>query len=332
MTDHITLAHGSGGSLTRTLMRTVFLRHLLNPELEKEDDATVLSVNSDRIAFTTDNFIENPLFFKGGDLGKLAVCGTVNDLSVTGADPQYLSAGYIIEAGYPIKELELLVKSMAATAFECGVKVVSMDVKVLEKGNGGRVYINTSGIGVLEKTLDKQIESGDDILVSGTLGEHELTILLARNNIDIKEDIRSDCAPLNSLVRSLMEKTEGIRVMKDPSRGGLITSLYKLMRLKAFGVILEEDKIPIKVEVRSICDKMGADPLYLANQGKMILICDNNYTRKIIEIMHSHPLGKDAAVIGKVTDRFTDKVCLTKQTGEEIILNLKTGSYLYKSC
>ena len=332
MSDYITLAHGSGGSLTRTLIRTVFLRHLQNPELEKEDDATVLAVNSDLIAFTTDNFIENPVFFKGGDLGKLAVCGTVNDLSVTGADPKYLSAGYIIEEGYPIKELELLVKSMAASAFECGVKVVSMDVKVLEKNVGGRVYINTSGIGVLKKPLNKQIQAGDDIIVSGTLGEHELTILLARNKIEIKEEIQSDCAPLNSLTRSLMEKTEGIRVMKDPSRGGLITALYKLMQLKAFGVILQENMIPVKDEVRNICNKMGIDPLYLANQGKLILICDSDSSEKIISVMHSHPLGRKAAVIGKVTDGFTDKVCLAKNTGEEVILSLKTGSDLNKSC
>jgi len=333
MTESITLAHGSGGSATRELMRNLFLRLLHNPELDQEGDAALVTLESGNIAFTTDSYTVDPLFFSGGDLGRMAVCGTVNDLAVSGAEPKYLSAGFIIEEGFALKELEKLVKSMANTAFECGVKVIAADVKVVEKGKGGGVYINTSGIGISRPgKLTGKIGAGDKLVVSGGLGEHELAVVVERNHLHTPVSVSSDCAPINALTRMLLEQTEGIKAMKDPSRGGLVTALYKMQKVFKAGILLEENYIPIKEEVKSLCISMGLDALYLASQGKLILICAADTAPAIVEIMKRHPLGKDAAIIGEVTDRFTDKIVLHKKTGEEIVLNLKAGSDSYRIC
>jgi len=333
MIESITLAHGSGGSASRELMRNVFLRELHNPELEREGDAALLTMESVHIAFTTDNFTVSPLFFNGGDLGKMAVCGTVNDLAVSGAEPKYLAAGFIIEDGFALKDLERIVKSMSKTAFECGMKVVATDVKVVEKGKGDGIYINTTGIGIARPDkLSGNIEPGDKLIVSGTLGEHELAVILERKNLRTPVSIASDCAPLNALTRTLLEQTEGIKLMKDLSRGGLLSALYKAKNRFKYGVILQEDSIPLKAEVKDLCRLLGLNALYLANQGKLMAICDKASAPAIIQIMKQHPLGREAAVIGEITAQFADKVVLHKATGEEIILSLKIGSESYRIC
>lgn len=333
MTDRITLAHGAGGALTRKLMRQVFLRHLHNPELSALGDSAPLNITSDRIAFTTDNFVVDPIFFPGGDLGKLAVCGTVNDLAVSGAEPKYISAGLIIEEGYPLDNLEKLVISMANASFESGVKVVCADVKVVERGKADGVFINTSGLGVdTEKISSEPVNPGDIVIISGTVGDHEIAVINARIDFHIKTSIVSDCAPLTPLIRTLLDQVQGIKMMRDPTQGGIATLLCKWVESSAYGIKIREKDIPIAPNIRSVCQILGLDPLYLANQGKAALICRPSDAQRIIDIMHKNPLSRDAAIIGKVWDDFPGKVILQTETEGEKILEMRAGEGSYRVC
>ena len=333
MKEKISLAHGAGGTFTRQLMQTVIVRHLHNQELGKQEDASLLPISTEKAAFTTDSYVVDPLFFEGGDIGKLAVCGTVNDLSVAGADPQYLSAGFIIEEGFPISDLESIVKSMGNTSFECGVKIVSADIKVVPQGKGNGLYINTAGIGLYsDNGLGGMIEEGDKVILSGTLGEHELAVILARNRFRTDIRISSDCTPLNALTRTLFASKAKIKQMKDPSRGGLVTALYKWVDLRDYGIILNASKIPISAEVESLSKTLGLDPLHLSNQGKMVLIASENETDKILQIMRNNPIGRQSAIIGEVSKNVRGRVVLNKQNGEEVILGMKSGMESIRVC
>jgi len=333
MNEKITMAHGAGGTFTRQLMQNVIIRHLHNPELGKQEDASIIPITTENAAFTTDSFVVDPLFFNGGDIGKLAVCGTVNDLAVAGSDPQYLSAGFIIEEGFPVSELEKIVKSMGNTSFECGVKIVSADLKVVSQGKGNGIYINTAGIGYFtDKFLGGPIEDGDKVIISGTIGEHELAVLLARHQFRTDISITSDCATVNTLTRTLLTSEVKVKKMKDPSRGGLVTALHKWVNLCDYGIILEESSIPISPEASELSEALGLDPLHLANQGKIVLISSKEDADEIVRIMRENPLGRQAAVAGTVSKASRGRVILQRNNGEEIILGMKSGMESIRVC
>ena len=308
----IEIGHGSGGKLTKELIENLFLKHFNYPELHALGDATYLE-GSGKIAVTTDSYVVRPLFFPGGDIGRLAVSGTVNDLTVSGALPKYLTAGFIIEEGFPLKELEKIVASMAETAKEAGVKIVAGDTKVVERGKCDGVYINTSGVGEVVRELSpKLIKPGDKILITGSVGEHGMAISLAREEFELESEIESDCAPLNSLLTSLFE-LPGLRFMRDATRGGLATVVIEACESAGLGALLEEEKIPVREDVRFICDMLGYDPLYLANEGKAVVVVSPEDAERALEVLRSHPLGRNAQIIGEITE------------GGEVLLKTEVG-------
>lgn len=295
----IDMSYGSGGKQTGNLINEVFLKHFDNKILRKMEDSAVLNV-SGRIAYTTDSFVVTPMFFPGGDIGKLAVCGTVNDLSMMGAIPKYLTAGFIIEEGAELETIERIAESMAVAAKEAKVKIVAGDTKVIE-GNGG-VYINTSGIGEIVKqgVSISNCKSGDAILLSGYLGEHHAAIMSKRMEID--NQIQSDCAPLSSIVQKLIKEDINIRCMRDVTRGGLATVLNEVASNSNCKVVLLEEALPVSSEVRGFCDILGLDPLYMANEGKMIAIVPKNQAEKALKAMKATKYGKNAAIIGNIQE------------------------------
>lgn len=333
MTDKIKIEHGAGGAMTKKLMENLFLRLLHNPELGEMDDSSSVEISGVKAAFTTDNYIVRPLFFNGGDIGKIAVCGTVNDLAMSGAEPRFLSAGFIVEEGFSEEELSGIVKSMSNTAFECGVKVVCSDLKVVESGKGDGIYINTSGIGEYTSNYSPvEMEEGDSIILSGTIGEHELAIITSREGYKVKEQIKSDAASLNSLVRSLLSKSSGIKRMKDPTRGGVVTALYKWISTSNYGIIIDKEKVPVMPAAKHICELLGLDPLYMANMGKMLMICRREKTEEILTVLKAHPLGENAALIGTVSSECRGMLIERNKRGEEKIKELKSGSQQSRIC
>ena len=333
MTETITLAHGAGGSLTRNLMRSVFFKYLQSPELSFLSDAAHLELESDNIAFTTDNFVVSPIFFPGGDLGKLAVCGTVNDLSVSVAEPKYISVGIIVEEGYPIADLERLAKSMADVSFESGVKIVCSDIKAVERGKGDGVFINTAGVGIINGGLSNEpVKAGDKIITSGTMGEHEIAVVAARHKLRLGTTIKSDVAPLNSLIRTFINKCDGIKAMSDPTQGGLVTLLHKWVESNPYGIRIFGKKAPISPEVKSAARLLGLNPFYLANQGRVVLICAENDADKVVSIMRKHPLGKNAAIIGEIAEDIQGKVILQSDSEGEKILEMRSGEGHSRVC
>lgn len=312
----VEIGHGSGGKLTRELIEKVFLKHFNAPELKPLQDSSYVPVNHKKIAITTDSYVIRPRFFPGGDIGKLSICGTVNDLTVSGAVPKYISVGFILEEGLPLEELEKIVESMAKTAKEAGVKVVTGDTKVVEKGRCDGVYINTTGVGEVVRELSPlSSEPGDIVIVSGYVGDHGTAISLAREAFEIETQVKSDCAPLNSLLLPLLE-VEGLRWMRDPTRGGVATTLIEFSESSELGVRLYEEKIPIREEVQFISEMIGYDPLYLANEGKAVIVVSSKDAERALEILKSHPLGKDARIIGEVTEDFKGVRLITKIGGE----------------
>ncbi|WP_457681642.1 hydrogenase expression/formation protein HypE [Thermovibrio sp.] len=298
----VEIGHGSGGKLTKELIEEVFLKHFNSSSLHKLLDATVLD-GFKRIAITTDSYVVQPLFFPGGDIGKLSVSGTVNDLTVSGAVPRYLTAGFVIEEGFPIDELERIVSSMARTAREAGVEVVAGDTKVVEKGKCDGVYVNTSGVGEVVRELSPTlVKPGDLIIFTGYLGEHGIAISLAREAFELETQIKSDCVPLNSLLTPLF-KLPGLRFMRDATRGGLATVLVELSEATGLGALIYEDKLPVREDVAFICEMLGYDYLYLANEGKALVVVSQEDGEKALEILRSHPLGRNAEIIGEITER-----------------------------
>lgn len=295
----IDMSYGSGGKQTGNLIQEIFLKHFGNKTLNRLEDAAVLKV-SGRIAFTTDSFVVTPLFFKGGDIGKLAVCGTVNDLSMMGAVPKYLTAGFIIEEGTELETLERIVKSMSAAAKEAGVKIVAGDTKVIE-GNGG-IYINTSGIGeiAISGVSIANCKAGDAIILSGNLGEHHAAVLSHRMGID--NAITSDCAPLNGITAELVREKIKVHCMRDVTRGGLATVLNEAAEQSSCAVELWEEALPVSSEVRGFCDILGLDPLYMANEGKLIAVVAQNQADKALKAVRSGKYGKNAEIIGRITE------------------------------
>jgi hydrogenase expression/formation protein HypE len=327
----IEIGHGSGGKLTRNLIENIFLKYLNSAELTPLEDAAYIKLKSKSIAITTDSYVVRPLFFPGGNIGKLAVCGTVNDLVVSGAIPRYLSIGFILEEGFPIERLEEIVKSISETSRDAGVSIVTGDTKVVEKNKCDGMFINTTGIGEIVKPLSSSnISAGDAVIVTGTIGDHGTAIALARNEFDIKAPVESDCASLNGLLVPLL-KIEGLRWMRDPTRGGVVTVLSELSETIGLGVEIFEDRLPVREDVRFISDMLGYDPLYLANEGKAIIITSAESTNKIVRILKKHPLGINTAVIGNISSQFS-KVRLRTTIGGERLLDMMEEDMLPRIC
>ncbi len=336
MDKRILLSHGSGGYKTDALIKEIFLKHLGNQYLEKLPDSSILDLAKGKIAFTTDSYVIDPLFFPGGDIGKLAVCGTVNDLAVSGAVPKYLSAGFIIEEGLETETLEKIVISMAKEAKNAGVTIVTGDTKVLNKGKGDKLFINTAGIGLLQDEYSNigegnKIKPGDHIIINGPLGNHAIAVMMARENMGVGTPVKSDCASLNGLTSDLLRAGK-INFMRDLTRGGLATVLNEVIAGSPFGMRIYEDNIPIDTEVAAACELLGFDPLYLANEGKLVAIVDKNSSKHVSEAMRTHPLGKNASVIGEVVRENIGKVLLETCIGGLRIVDKLTGDQLPRIC
>lgn len=333
--ENILLSHGGGGQHTRNLIDKIFLPAFSNPLLENLGDSAILQLGNLRLAFTTDTFVVKPLFFPGGNIGELAVCGTVNDLSVSGARPLYLSAGFVIEEGFPIDTLKKIIDSMAEMAEKAGVLIVTGDTKVVEKGSADGIFINTAGIGIVEETLlpESPIAAGDKIIINGTLGDHGIAVLSAREELPMESEIVSDTAPLNHLIFPVLEKFPGkIRFMRDATRGGFATVLNEICEGKTFGVTVDETIVPVREDVAAICEMLGFDPLYLANEGKAVFIVDGNSADEIVKIMRENPLGKDSAIVGKITGDHPGRVVLKTVIGGGRILDVLIGDQLPRIC
>jgi hydrogenase expression/formation protein HypE len=333
--DRILLAHGSGGELSHGLVSSLFLKAFHNPFLDPLDDGAVLEVAGERWAFTTDSYVVTPVFFPGGDIGKLAVCGTVNDLSMSGARPLFLSAGFIIEEGFPLSSLQTIVASMQKTAEEADVKIVTGDTKVVNRGGADGIFINTAGIGRIPDGL--QISGtlacpGDRVLLSGGIGDHGVAILSSREGLQFSTTLQSDCAPLNGLVAAMLEVSKKIRCLRDPTRGGLSSTLNELARQSSVGIWVEEDRIPIKEEVQGACELLGFDPLILANEGKLVAIVAAEAAEMILQRMKAHPQGRDAAIIGEVREEPKGKVILRTRIGLTRIMDMMVGEPLPRIC
>jgi hydrogenase expression/formation protein HypE len=333
--DRITMSHGAGGKATQTLIEAIFLDGFRNPLLEPLEDAARLRVGDSRLAFTTDSYVVSPLFFPGGDIGDLAVNGTVNDLSMSGAVPLCLSAGFILEEGFAVADLSRIVASMAAAAAAAGVQIVTGDTKVVEKGKADGCYINTAGVGLIEHEHPlgvAQARPGDAIIVSGPIGDHGVTIMLARGELDIEADVTSDTAPMNGLVAGLLAATSGVRALRDATRGGVATILNEIAKAADVGVLVTEDAIPVRAEVRGACELLGIDPMYVACEGRMIAVVDAADTERALAALRGHPLGAQAAVIGHVTADPPGIVQLKTAFGGTRIVDLLVGDPLPRIC
>jgi hydrogenase expression/formation protein HypE len=333
--ERITMSHGAGGKATQTLIEAVFLDTFRNPLLEPLEDAARLTVNGASIALSTDSYVVSPLFFPGGDIGDLAVNGTVNDLSMAGAVPLYLSAGFILEEGFPVADLARIAASMQAAAQRAGVQVVTGDTKVVEKGKADGCYLNTAGIGVIEHGLNlgvAQARPGDVILVSGPIGDHGVTIMLARGELDIEADICSDTAPLNGLVASLLAATSGVRALRDATRGGVATILNEIATAAGVGVLVSEQDIPVRAAVRGASELLGIDPMYVACEGRLVAVVSPQDAGAALTALRAHPQGGQAAVIGEVTAQPPGIVQLKTAFGGTRIVDLLVGDPLPRIC
>jgi hydrogenase expression/formation protein HypE len=333
--ERVTLAHGAGGKATHTLIEAIFLEAFRNPLLEPLEDGAVLGVGKERIAMTTDSFVVSPLFFNGGDIGDLAVNGTVNDLAVSGARPLWLSAGFILEEGFPVGDLERIVASMAAAAEVAGVQVVTGDTKVVQRGKGDGCYITTTGVGLLERpgTLGiGRARPGDAVLVTGPIGDHGATIMLARGELDIESDLSSDTAPLNGLVERLLDATGEVRGLRDATRGGVATILNEVAVASGVAVVVDEEAVPVRADVRGACELLGIDPLYVACEGRLVAIVAGEVADDALKALRSHPLGEDAAIIGRVKDDPPGLVLLKTTFGGTRIVDLLVGDPLPRIC
>lgn len=333
MEQQISLAHGSGGKLTRDLIENTLVPRLNNPALAHLADAADLQFDGDRLLFTTDSFVVKPLEFPGGDIGKLAVCGTVNDLAVSGARPLWISCGLIIEEAFPMDRLERIIDSLAQAAADAGVSVVCGDTKVVESGSADGLFINTAGIGIpMNGFSPSAIRPGDKVLVSGTIGDHEAAVFRAREELGHNLTLDSDCAPLHDLVATMIGAAGSIRVMRDPTRGGVGTVLNELAAGTGCSISVEEDALPIKREVLGMCELVGFDPIYLANEGKLVCIVAPDEADGLLAAMRAHPLGEAAAIIGDVTADRRERIYLRTAFGGSRIISLPTGVQLPRIC
>lgn len=335
MKEKILLSHGSGGRLSQQLIKELFLKKFDNRLLEKLGDSAIFEEKNIRWAFSTDSYVIKPLFFPGGDIGKLAVSGTINDLAVAGANPLFLSCALIIEEGLELSILEKIISSMKETADKANVQIITGDTKVVEHGSADRLFINTSGVGIVttqDNLSPQRIEADDRIIINGTIGDHSIATLSGREEFDFQTEIKSDCAPLNDLIGKIIPACPGLKMMRDPTRGGLATVLNEVASEQSFAIELWEEKIPIRQEVTSICEILGFDPLYLANEGKVIFIVKQEEADKLLAMARVHPLGKESQIIGKVVSEPKGKVYLRTEIGSRRVIDVLTGDQLPRIC
>ena len=333
--DHVLLGHGSGGKLSADLLRDVFLAAFHNPVLARMDDQAIVSINGLRLAFTTDSFVVKPLFFPGGDIGSLAVHGTVNDLAMGGAQPLYLSAAFIIEEGLPMEVLRRVVASLQQAAAAAGVTVVTGDTKVVEKGSGDGLFINTSGLGVVAEGVRlsaSQARPGDRVLLSGPIGDHGIAILAQREGLEFESSIASDSAPLHTLVAAMLGASSEIRCLRDPTRGGLSSTLNEFAAQAHVGIEIDERAIPVREAVKGACELLGLDPLYVANEGKLVAVVAPDAAEPVLAALRSHPLGREAALIGTVTDSHPRLVTMRTLVGPTRVVDMLAGDQLPRIC
>ena len=332
MDEIITLDYGSGGKKTSRLIESMIVPALDNPALNELGDGAVIP-GAEKLVFSTDSFVVDPIFFPGGDIGKLSVCGTVNDVAVCGGEVKYLSCSFIIEEGLALSELERIVASIRDTAKKAGVHVVTGDTKVVEKGRGDKIYINTAGIGFLKYPglSPKKLRKGDKVLVSGMVGDHGTAVMLSRSGM-MEGEILSDCAALNGLCDALLSAGLDVRVLRDPTRGGVATTLNEFVEGTALSIELEEELIPVRPQVQSACDLLGLEPLYCANEGKLLAVLPEEQAEKALEIMRALPEGRDAAIIGTVTEAYPGRVLMHTAFGGSRVLQKLTGAQLPRIC
>jgi hydrogenase expression/formation protein HypE len=332
----ISLDHGSGGLASQNLISGLFLKYLTCPQLRDLEDCAMLGEHAGRIAFSTDSYVVDPLFFPGGDIGSLAVHGTINDLAMRGARPLALSLALIIEEGFSFASLERIIASVARASEEAGVAIVTGDTKVVPKGKADGLFVNTTGIGIASHRHDisgKKAQPGDAVLLSGTLADHGITIMSRQAGIDIAGDIESDTQPLHRLVGALLEENAGmVHVLRDPTRGGLATTLCEIAHSSRVEILVEEERLPVRPAVGTACEMLGLDPLYLANEGKCIIICDRDGAEDMLQLMRRMPEGRDAALIGWVSDGKAGRVSLTTRIGGSRLLEPLTGQPLPRIC
>ena len=332
MDEIITLDYGSGGKKTARLIEQLLVPAFSNPALEALGDGAVVE-GAGRLAFSTDSFVVDPLFFPGGDIGKLSVCGTVNDLAVCGAEPKYLSLSFILEEGLKMEELKQIVASIQAQAEKAGVQIVTGDTKVVEKGRGDKIYINTAGIGFVRfpGLSPKNLRPGDAVIVSGTVGDHGTAVMLARSGM-MQGDIRSDCAALNALCARVLGTGAAVRVLRDPTRGGVATTLNEFVEGTELGIVLREEDVPVRPQVRSACAMLGLEPLYCANEGKLLAVVAAEDAQTVLDAMRDTDEGRDAAVIGTVSDAYPGRLVMETAFGGKRILQKLTGAQLPRIC
>lgn len=337
MEKKILLGHGSGGKLSHDLISGLFVKYFNNEILRLQTDSALLENAKKDIAFTTDSYVIDPIFFPGGDIGKIAVCGTVNDISVSGAKPAYLSASFIIEEGFSFIELERIVKSMAEEAQNAGVLIVTGDTKVVDKGKCDKLFINTSGVGFIDDSLKgistgENIIPGDKIIINGSIGDHGMAVLAARNALKIHAQLESDCASLNKLISEIIDNTTTVKFMRDATRGGLATVMAELVASKPYGVEINENKVPVKESVRGMCELLGFDPLYVANEGKVVIIVSESESEEVLGIMRNNELGQNCSEIGKIVSLHPGKGWLNTGIGGQRIIDMLSGEQLPRIC
>jgi hydrogenase expression/formation protein HypE len=332
----IVMGHGGGGKLGNELVEHLFLPAFRNPALENLGDAAVLDLGLGRVAMSTDSFVVQPLFFPGGSIGELAVNGTVNDLAVSGAEPKFLSASFILEEGFPLAQLAAIVEAMASAAATAGVKIVTGDTKVVERGHGDGCYINTAGVGVLREGITvgpHRAKAGDAVLVSGMIGDHGMAIMSVREGLEFESQIRSDCAALNEMIAQVLDAAGGaVHAMRDPTRGGLASTLNEIANASNVGIEMDERSLPVRMEVQSACELLGLDPVYVANEGKAVFFVAPEAAERVLEVLRAHPLGRDAAVIGQVTAQHPRMLVSRTGMGANRVIPTQIGEQLPRIC
>ena len=333
--DRIVMAHGGGGRLMQQLLDNIIQPEFSNALLDRKHDSAVFDIGSQKVAFTTDSYVVNPLFFAGGDIGKLAVCGTLNDLAMSGAKPLYLTCSFIIEEGFAIKDLQRIVRSMQHTAKQAEVMIVTGDTKVVDKGKGDGLYINTAGLGIIEDVVSvhpSNIQEGDAVIINSDLGRHGISIMQEREGFDFGTQIESDCAVLSGLVQNLITSGIEIHCMRDLTRGGLASILIEMAESAQYHIEINETDLPIREDVKSVCEILGFDPLYIANEGKLLVIIPESESEAVLNAMRNHPAGKNATLIGRVTEDHPGIVRMITTIGSSRIIDMLTGEQLPRIC